>query len=533
MTTTALDSGPKILRTDQLRMIDQIQASLVIEPSVLCAAPTGSGKTVVLSEITQMALLKNSRIMALVHREELLHQVFNAILNQTGLEPGVVWKSHNDWSRPVTILAQSTLARRDLPPDFIPPHILFIDEAHHARAPTWLHSVRRLGPVLLIGFSATPFRHDKEPLSPEPFARVIRPVTPKELIDDKVLCPAIIESLLPYGSDQLLKPVSQARNLPALYRDAVRYAISQGRSKIILYVSHTPDQTPTEVMQATLELLQNSGITAAAVDQHQSSAERKKSIRRFASSPSASVLLNYIALTEGTDIPLVDCVIIGRQTQSETTIIQMIGRGLRTHPAKTDCLVLEYTGRHDMDSIIHYWRLDGERDKGAGGTKQITKPTRLDMDELSVRFRQTISPLGTAQVDFPWFKPYQDRPLLALALREQTGPGSYVTAEPQKDGTWRVTHLKLNQTGPAPVSKRQSGGLEPDHAVRAVQGIIGTQAPSLRRTAPWRGRKASKAQRDAAAGLLQQQAADAATAGELSDLIARERFQRRIPQNTL
>lgn len=525
--------GPKTLRADQLRMLGSIQDSLRIDPSVLCAAPTGSGKTVVLSEIARRALDRGARVMALVHREELLVQLHSALYNQTGLLPGVVWKNSNDWSQPATILAQSTLARRQLPDELLPPDILFIDEAHHARAPTWMQSIERLRPRLIIAYTATPFRQDKEPLSPEPFARVVRPVTPRELIASGVLCPAVIESLIPYGSDRQLKPIGQARNLPAIYRDAVLYAVAQGRSKIILYVSQTPEQTPTQVMQETQKLLEAAGVTAAAVDQHQGTKQRARSISRFTATASTSVLLNYITLTEGTDIPLVDCVIIGRQTQSESTIIQMIGRGLRTHDSKKDCLVLSYTGRPDMDSIIHYWRLDGLKEQGAGGAKQNKAANQLAMDELSVKFQNAISPLGAAQVDFPWFRPFPDRPLLALPLREQRGPGSYVTAEPQRDGTWRVSHLKLNQSGPAPVSNRQSGGLEQDAAVRAVQAIIGNQAPSLRRTAPWRSRQATESQRQAAYGLLKAEADGAATAGELSDLIARERFRRRIPRAAL
>ena len=525
--------GPKTLRADQHRMLGEIQDSLRIEPSVLCAAPTGSGKTVVLSEIANRAMTRHARIMTLVHREELLHQLFAALYNQTASLPGVVWKNSNDWSQPATILAQSTLARRDLPEDFEPPDILFIDEAHHARAPTWMHSIQRLRPRFIIAFSATPFRQDKEPLSPEPFARVIRPITPNELIQSGVLCPAIIESLVAYGSDSQLKPVSQASNLPALYRDAVLYATAQGRTKIILYVSKTPDHTPTEIMRQTVALLEQNGITAAAVDQHQNSRERGKAIRRFATAPSTSVLVNYVTLTEGTDIPLIDAVIIGRHTDSESTIIQMIGRGLRAHEAKQDCLVLDYTGRPDMESIIHYWRLDGEKEKGASGAKQPTRLNKQQMDNLSVRFQQQISPLGAAQVDFPWFRPWPGKPLLALELGHRQRPGTYVTAEPQKNGTWRVSHITLNARGPSPVSKRQSGGLDPQEAVRAVQSIIAGQAPHLRRNAPWRSREATPAQREAAARLVNAQADDAATAGELSDLIARERFRRRVPIATL
>ena len=525
---------PKVLRQDQERILAAIIDNLVPpDLSVLSASPTGSGKTVILSEIARRTMARGNRTAVLTDRQEILEQIATAVYSQTGVPPGIVWKENSGWYEDVVVIAQSTFHARELPPDAPPFHVLMIDEAHHASAPTWIHSVARLDPQVLIGFTATPFRHDKEPLTPRPFSKAIRPVTPKELIEAKLLVPPVIESLVTYGEDRLPKPIGHARNLPALYLATVNYAISQGRTKIVLYVSRTADHTPTQVMEQTVALLERSGIVAAAVHKDQSVSARRRAIRRFTSAPAASVLVNYITVTEGTDIPFIDCIIIGRETRSESTIIQMIGRGLRVHETKIDCLVIEYTNRKDMEDIIHYWRLDGEKEKGAGGTKQ---PTRLDKDqmaELSVQFKQTISPLGASQVDFPWFRPYADKSLLALSLHSHDTAGAYVTAEPRPDGTWRVTQLTLNTSGPSPVTKRQTGSLQPDEAVRAVQAIIGNQAPSLKRTAPWRSRLATEAQRNTAYRLIETQAEDAATAGELSDLIARERFLRRVPASAL
>ena len=209
-----------------------------------------------------------------------------------------------------------------------------MDEAHHTIAPSWLQTIERLAPKKLLGFSATPFRQDKEPLCPEPFEQVIQPITPKELIERDILCPARIESLPIHGANGAIRPIAQARNRPQLYLQAVQYAISQGRDKTLVYVSQTPKHTPLAVMKATARALHQAGITACTVSQNLSARQREEAIQRFVSAPGASVLLNYIALTEGTDLPLVDCVIVGRHTASESTIIQMISRGLRKHPQK-------------------------------------------------------------------------------------------------------------------------------------------------------------------------------------------------------
>ena len=50
------------------------------------------------------------------------------------------------------------------------------------------------------------------------------------------------------------------------------------------------------------------------------------------------VVANCAVLTEGFDEPSVDCIIVARPTQSAPLYQQMLGRGTRTYPGKTDCL---------------------------------------------------------------------------------------------------------------------------------------------------------------------------------------------------
>ena len=53
------------------------------------------------------------------------------------------------------------------------------------------------------------------------------------------------------------------------------------------------------------------------------------------------VLLNCGIFTEGTDIPNIDCVLLARPTKSRNLLVQMIGRGLRLHPGKEDCHIID------------------------------------------------------------------------------------------------------------------------------------------------------------------------------------------------
>lgn len=69
-------------------------------------------------------------------------------------------------------------------------------------------------------------------------------------------------------------------------------------------------------------------------------------------------------LTEGTDIPCIDCILLTRPTRSATLFQQMFGRGLRLFPDKENCLVIDF-----VDNF-----------KRTGTSGLITVPTLLGLD---------------------------------------------------------------------------------------------------------------------------------------------------------
>jgi hypothetical protein len=68
-------------------------------------------------------------------------------------------------------------------------------------------------------------------------------------------------------------------------------------------------------------------------------------------------------MTEGVDIPSIDCIAIARPTRSAGLYIQMAGRGLRPSVAtgKTDCLLLDVVGATTQHSLISGVTLFGEK----------------------------------------------------------------------------------------------------------------------------------------------------------------------------
>ena len=63
------------------------------------------------------------------------------------------------------------------------------------------------------------------------------------------------------------------------------------------------------------------------------------------------VLLNCGVFTEGTDIPNIDCVLLARPTRSRNLLVQMIGRGMRLHPEKDNCHVIDMVASLDTGIV--------------------------------------------------------------------------------------------------------------------------------------------------------------------------------------
>jgi len=79
-------------------------------------------------------------------------------------------------------------------------------------------------------------------------------------------------------------------------------------------------------------------------------AQRDQIISHF-KTQQVKYLVNVSVLTTGFDAPHVDLIAILRPTDSVALYQQIIGRGLRRHNNKTDCLILDYTGLgHDIFS---------------------------------------------------------------------------------------------------------------------------------------------------------------------------------------
>ena len=320
----------------------------------LLVLPTGAGKTCIFIAITQHYQKKT---LILAHRDDLIIQNYDKFKKfwpkaDIGIYKG---KKHNIKHK-VIISSVQTCSRLNRLEELKKKgfDVLVIDETHHATSDSYQKIIKELGffdnpEKLLIGVTATPNRSDKQSLKCI-FQEITYSISLEELIKSKYLVPVMARRLLTnfklkgvktYMRDFAVSQLAQAVN--TLERN--NFIISKwkehafGRKTVAFCtnVQHCKDFA---------DECNKHEIKAAAVWGDMNPKLRRKILDDFKKGK-ISVITSCSLLTEGFDEPSVTCIIMARPTKSQTLYIQMIGRGLRISDGKKDCLVLDFTDRHN------------------------------------------------------------------------------------------------------------------------------------------------------------------------------------------
>lgn len=319
------------LRDYQKECIDIINS---LKPGAyLSQMATGLGKTVTFANIR-----RRGRVLILSHREELVTQPKKYYDCSFGIEQG---KHHSKEEEVVSASVQSIVRRLDAfsPDDF---DIIICDEAHHAAAKTYKKILSYFHPRLLLGFTATPNRADGARLS-DVFSKIIFKRDLRWGIKNG------------YLSDIFCRRVDIGYDLSGVHTKMGDYAPGE--------LDEAMKDTSDAIAQAYREYAKGATlIFAVSVNHAQEIAKRipgavavtgqtenRAQIIRDFTDRKIPCLVNCMVFTEGTDIPLVETVIIARPTKSDSLYAQMVGRGLRLHPDKEklnliDCVGITGTG---------------------------------------------------------------------------------------------------------------------------------------------------------------------------------------------
>lgn len=332
--------------------------------------PTGTGKTVVFSALGRMVNEAGGRFGVLAHRDELISQAVGKIHDVApGTRVGVYQGDRREIrgvDAVVCSLGSLTRAARREELKAAGLSALIVDECHHAVSPTYRKVLEDLGAyadredpagIYAAGVTATMVRGDGVALG-----HVWEDVVHREDIADMVrrgyLAPAVGLRVRLAGLD--LSRVSRSAGdfqkgalgramEDALAPQAIARAVSE-RAADRVGVVFTPS---VSFAHAQAEALVAAGMTAVALDGTTDIEVRRAALRDFRAGK-IQWLVNCGLFTEGTDLPMITCVVVARPTSSVGLYMQMAGRGLRTWPGKQDCLIMDVvgnTGRYKLASF--------------------------------------------------------------------------------------------------------------------------------------------------------------------------------------
>lgn len=288
-----------------------------------------SGKSVALTEVirlTESVMPRGECIVVTTPTQDLVKQLSKTIAARIGDRAvGVYYGARKQPGRRVIVACNPSLTGLivDLAARGRVVRLWIADECHRTEAPGFMAALPELAPRFRIGFTATPFRSaDDESLSM--FDSIAYRYDIMQALRDGVLVPWQFVHLRdedladnPTTNQACMRMIREHTEGPGVVsangiKDAEEYA-----------------------SELTAE-----GIPAAAVHSKLKPAEvagRLEDLRLGR----LRCVVHVALLVEGVDLPWLRWLCFRRPRSADIAAIQEIGRGLRTHPGKTECVVLD------------------------------------------------------------------------------------------------------------------------------------------------------------------------------------------------
>lgn len=290
---------------------------------------TGLGKTVVISMIP-----RQGKTLLLAHREELIFQPIKYFDCPVGLEKADFSSNGEE----VVIASVQSMINRltNFPRDYF--HTIITDECHHASAPSYQKIYEYFNFKRHLGFTATT-RGDGIRL-------------------DNIYDEIIFDRDLKWGIENgYLSPIE-------CYRANIGYDLSKVHTKMGDFKQNelNVEMNRSIINDSIAELYNREAegatmIFVPSVDQANEVAKRINGavaitgktdnrieiIERF-TKREINCIVSVGVFTEGTDIPLIETIIIARPTQNSSLYTQMVGRGLRKAEGKDKLKLIDCVG---------------------------------------------------------------------------------------------------------------------------------------------------------------------------------------------
>lgn len=329
------------LRDYQNESVDLLSSGFRKHKRIVLCLPTGSGKTVVFSEIVRRAAERGTKTIVLTDRTELFKQTIKS-LGRIGVAVEEISpnKKNTFLDAVIYVGMVETLKRRKELLELLNPSLLIIDEAHKGNFTSILESFEN---TRVIGATATP----KGKHFAKYYTEIIQNIDVPELVEQGFLVDCKPFQMQDDFSDLQTKAgeftsdsLDLHFNKPQLYDGVIenwrKFANDKKTICFNVSIKHT-----IAVNQAFLD----AGISSEFITSKTKKEDRERILKAFTNGH-FKVLNNCGILTTGYDEPSIECVIMNRATKSLPLWLQCVGRGSRLYPNKNEFILLDFGGNH-------------------------------------------------------------------------------------------------------------------------------------------------------------------------------------------
>lgn len=328
-----------VLREYQSACIDGLRANIRSGvKSQILASMVGSGKTICAAYLLRECWQKGKRGIFVVDRLSLLGQT-SAVLDRYGIPHGIVQASHSRY-RPnelIQVASIHTVKSRGWPKA----DLIIADECHVTYA-TMLKKIER-NDAVIIGLTATPFTRGLG----KHYKALVNVTTGNKLTKEGYLVPFRVWAAkepdmtgAKVVAGEWTDEEASTRSIKIIGDVVKEYQNHGGDRKSIVFgcdVKHC-EELQRQFLSA--------GINMALCTYLTGDEEREMMLTEFRK-PHSEIrgLISVAALSRGFDVPDVGCIIMCRPLKSSfAEFIQILGRGLRSHPSKENCTILDLAG---------------------------------------------------------------------------------------------------------------------------------------------------------------------------------------------
>ena len=357
------------------------------EGNPVVEACVGAGKSLMIAETIRNALAyPETRVMMCVASRELCRQntekllaiwpeapvgIYSAGLKSRCLDKRIVYATigsiHKRWHE---------LGRVDL---------IMIDEAHNVSSKDqgmYRNLIRNLLTVCpnlrVVGWTGTAYHGNgiwitdaEDPL----FTDIAARVSMRELLDAGFLAPLTVpdvetqlsaEGVGMRGGDFVVSQLAKQIDKQELVDACADELISVGADRKRWFVYGATVEHCHHIRDALIAR----GIPSAVVSANTPHAERDAALAALRSGQLRAIV-NVATMTTGIDLPELDLICLMRNTRSPVLLVQIAGRGMRTAPGKTDCMMVDFTDT--LDTLGPVDLLKGRARKPSGTRAAPTK----------------------------------------------------------------------------------------------------------------------------------------------------------------